>query len=404
MPTQMSREQAAAAVADATAERDSIQTNLLDLDGSFGKRMLAGATLTGESKLRWEAAAADLATLWEMFNAYAAVVDKAAELMAGARRPSDRELAQVTTWLTGASVELSRQKPLGRRGLTETGKSDLTLAAAVQEMKRAFASVADAVTAAESVWNETADGLSEIGTQLAEAKEQLGDISDDEVTGALAAAEEELGQLRGLLNSDPLALWHGGGVDTTRLERLRKQSAAVAARAADVARLRADAQQRIAAAAAAVGAVTAARENAAAARERAEAKIAATGLPAPADAAGLEARLAALDKLKAAGRWARLAAELDTIDAEAAAATQQCREAQRAAEALLGRRDELRGLLGAYQAKAARLGAAENTELSTLYLQAQDLLWTAPCDLDASAAAVTRYQRAIGSLGGGQPR
>ena len=133
MATQMSREQAAAAVAEATAERDSIQANLLDLDGSFGKRMLAGATLTGESKLRWDAAAAGLATLWEIFNAYAAVVDQAAELMAGARRPSDRELAQLTAWLTGASVELNRQQPLGRRGLTETGKSDLTLAAAVQE-------------------------------------------------------------------------------------------------------------------------------------------------------------------------------------------------------------------------------------------------------------------------------
>ena len=400
----MSREQAAAAVAEATAERDSIQANLLDLDGSFGKRMLAGATLTGESKLRWDAAAAGLATLWEIFNAYAAVVDQAAELMAGARRPSDRELAQLTAWLTGASVELNRQQPLGRRGLTETGKSDLTLAAAVQEMKRAFASVADVVAAAESVWNETAEGLGEIGTQLNAAKEQLGDLSDDEVTGALAAAETELGQLRGLLNSDPLALWHGGGVDTTRLERLRKQAAAAAARAADIARLRADAQQRIAVAAAAVAAVRAAREDAASARERAEAKIAAAGLPPPADAAGLEARLAALDKLRAAGRWARLSAELDTIEAEAAAATQRCREAQRAAEALLGRRDELRGLLGAYQAKAARLGAAENTELSTLYSQAQDLLWTAPCDLDASAAAVTRYQRAIGGLGGGQPR
>jgi hypothetical protein len=403
MATQMSRDQAGAAVAEATAERDSIQANLLDLDGSFGKRMLAGATLTGESKQRWEAAAADLATMWEIFNAYAAVVDQAAELTAGTRRVSDRELAQLTTWLIGASVELTRQKPLGRRGLTETGRSDQTLAAAVQEMKRAFDSVADVVAAAESVWNETADGLSEIGTQLVAAKEQLGDLSDDEVTGALAAGEAELGQLRGLLNSDPLALWHGGGVDTTRLERLRKQSAAVAARAADIARLRADAQQRIAVAAAAVAAVRAAREDAASARERAEAKIAAASLPS-ADAAGLEARLAALDKLRAAGRWARLSAELDTIEAEAAAATQRCREAQRAAEALLGRRDELRGLLGAYQAKAARLGAAENTDLSTLYSQAQDLLWTAPCDLDASAAAVTRYQRAIGGLGGGQPR
>src|SRR5499427_7890402 len=170
----VTREQAAAAVAEATAERDSIQANLLDLDGSFGKRMLAGATLTGESKLRWDAAAADLASLWEIFNAYAAVVDQATELMAGARRPSDRELAQLTTWLTGASVELTRQKPLGRRSLTETGRSELTLAAAVQEMKRAFAGVADVVAAAETVWNETADGLGEVSTQLAAAKEQLG--------------------------------------------------------------------------------------------------------------------------------------------------------------------------------------------------------------------------------------
>ena len=405
MATEMSREQAAAAVAEATAERDSIQANLLDLDGSFGKRMLAGAALTGESKRRWDAAAADLATLWEVFNAYAAVVDKASELVAGTRRLSDRELAQLTTLLTGTSVELTRQKPLGRRDLTETGRSDLALAAAVQEMKRAFASVADVVAAAESVWNETADALSEIGTQLTAAREQVGDLSDDELASALAAAEGERASLREVLNSDPLALWHGGGVDPTRLERLRKQSAVVAARAADIARLRADAERRIAAAAAAVAAVTAAREDAAAARERAEAKIAAAGgLPPPAGGAGLEARLAALGTLRAAGRWARLAAELDTIEAEAATAAQRCRETQRAAEALLARRDELRGLLGAYQAKAARLGAAENTELSTLYLQAQDLLWTAPCDLDASAAAVMGYQRAIGGLGGGQPR
>ena len=56
MATVMTREQAAAAVTAATAERDGIQANLLDLDGSFGKRMLAGTALTGESKQRWEAA------------------------------------------------------------------------------------------------------------------------------------------------------------------------------------------------------------------------------------------------------------------------------------------------------------------------------------------------------------
>ena len=40
MTLAMAREQAAAAVAGAAAEHDDIQANLLDLDGSFGKRML----------------------------------------------------------------------------------------------------------------------------------------------------------------------------------------------------------------------------------------------------------------------------------------------------------------------------------------------------------------------------
>jgi hypothetical protein len=401
MATVMTREQAAAAVAAATAERDSIQGNLLELDGSFGKQMLAGAALAGESKRRWEAVTAGLAALWETFTAYAAVVDKAAGLLAGARRSSERELAQITTLLTGASVEVTRSVPLTRRDLTETGRSRLTLAAAVREMRRAFAGVSDVVAAAESVWNETADGLSEIGAELDAAKKQLGDTGDDEAADALAAAGDELGRLRDLLNADPLALWQGGSVDTARLGRLRQQATAAAARAAEIGRVRADAQRRIGAAAAAVSAAAAAFADAVAARDRAAARIAAAELPPPPiETAGLDVRLAALDKLKAAGRWARLAAELDTIEAEAAAAGQRYGDAQRAAAALLGRRDELRGLLGAYQIKAARLGAAEDSELTRLYDEAHELLWTAPCYLAAAAAAVTRYQQAILALSG----
>jgi hypothetical protein len=400
MATVMTREQAAAAAAAATTERDGIQANLLLLDGSFGKRMLAGAALTGESKQRWEAAAADLAALWETFTTYAAVVDQAAGLLGGPRRSSDRELAQITTLLTGASVEVTRSVPLARRDLTETGRSRLTLTAAVQEMRRAFARVSDVVAAAESVWNETADGLSEIGAELDAAKKQLGDTGDEAAT-ALAAAGDELGRLRDLLNADPLALWQGGSVDTARLGRLRKHAAAAAARAAEIARVRADAQRRIAAAAAAVSAASAAFAEAVAARDRAAARIAADELPPPpAEAVGLDVRLAALDKLKAAGRWGRLAEELDTIEAEAAAAGQRCRDTQQAAAALLDRRNELRGLLDAYQIKAARLGAAEDSELSRLYDQAHELLWTAPCDLAAAAAAVTRYQQATLALSG----
>src|SRR5262249_56087725 len=103
--------QAAAAVAAAVAERDTIQANLLELDNSFGKRLLAGAALTGESRKRWDAVAADLTTLWQTFDAYSAVVDRAAELLAGLRRSATRELAEISSLLSGTSVKLTPPPP-----------------------------------------------------------------------------------------------------------------------------------------------------------------------------------------------------------------------------------------------------------------------------------------------------
>ena len=147
MTAPLGREQAAAAAAAAVAERDTIQANLLELDNSFGKRLLAGATLTGETKKRWDVVAADLTTLWQTFDAYSAVVDKAAELMGRLRRSAERELAEISSLLNGASVQLSRPSPaLARGDLTGTGNTQVTLAAAVTDMRRAFAAATPAST------------------------------------------------------------------------------------------------------------------------------------------------------------------------------------------------------------------------------------------------------------------
>ena len=97
----------------------------------------------------------------------------------------------------------------------------------------------------------------------------------------------------------------------------------------------------------------------------------------------------------AGGRWTRLGAELDLLDGELAAATARFHEAERAVVAVLDKREELRGLLGAYKAKAARLGAAEDPGLAENYDRARDLLWTAPCNLAEAEAAVAGYQQAV---------
>jgi chromosome segregation ATPase len=400
MAAVLTREQAAAAVAAAVAERDTIQANLLDLDGSFGKRLLAGAKLTGETRRRWDAVTAAMTTLWETFSAYSAVVDRAAEVIAGGKLNAAK-LTELDTLLNGASVRLARASSAVARGdLTGKAETELTPAAAVREMRSAFADVADVVAVAENVWNAIADQLQQVAADLAAARQRTDGLAESVLADGLGQAEAELGQLRDLLNSDPLALWHGGQVDTTRLDRLRQRAAVAVSKADELATLRDHADQRISAVAMTVSAAREAWQDAMAARERAASRIAAAALPQPPEVRGLADRLAELDALKAAGRWPRLASELDLLEGQAEALANGCRDAERQASGLMDRRDELRGLLDAYQARAAKLGGAEDSELDARYDRARDLLWTAPCDLSAAADAVTGYQQAVLALSG----
>ena len=67
---------------------------------------------------------------------------------------------------------------------------------------------------------------------------------------------------------------------------------------------------------------------------------------------------------------ARLGSELDLLAKQAGTAAKRCRDAEQATNGLLDQRDELRGRLEAYRAKAARLGAAEHLDLDQGYQQA----------------------------------
>jgi hypothetical protein len=402
----LTRERAPAVVRAAVAERDAIQANLLELDGSFGKRLLEGATLSGETERRWEVTVASLASLWLVYSAYSAVIDRAAEAVGGHLGP--RELASITNLLTGRSIQLAAgPAPLAGRDVADSGREELTVVAAVTRMRRAFGQITEVVSAAEQVWNEMTGKLDAVAAELARVEPLTASLTDEALTGNLAAAQAKLARLRGTLSSDPLSLWQGGSgpasgtVDTSAVDRLQDRVAAAVTRVDELVRLRDDAKERIAETRAAAAAARTAREDAAAAWQRAATKIAAAALPAqPPDLAHLTIRLADLDTLLTAGRWTRLASELDQIDRDIAVATQLFHDTERTAAAVLSTRDELRGLLRAYQAKAARLGAAEDPGLTERYDRARGLLWTAPCDLAAAADAVTGYQQAVLALGG----
>lgn len=398
----LTKDRAPAVVQAAVAERDAIQANLLELDGSFGKRLLEGATLSGETKRRWEASAASLANLWEIYSAYSAVIDRAADVVSG--HLGTRELAAITNLLTGPSIQLAAgPAPLAGRDLADSGREELTVVAAVTRMRRAFGPITEVVSAAEQVVNEMTGRLDSLAAELNRVTPLAASLADEALTGNLTAAESKLSRLRATLSSDPLSLWQGGPapVDTSGADRLQERVTAAVTRVDELVRLRDDARQRITEVTTAAAAARAAYEDATAAWQRASAKISAEALPPPPPGvAELTARLADLDSLLAAGRWTRLAAELDEVEHELATASGNLRATERTVVDVLNRRDELRGLLGAYQAKAARLGAAEDPGLTERYNHARGLLWTAPCDLAAAADAVTGYQQAVLALGG----
>jgi hypothetical protein len=402
----LTKERAPAVVQAAAAERDAIQANLLELDGSFGKRLLEGAPLTGQTKRRWDLTAATLATLWQVYEAYSAVIDQAAEAVRGHLGP--RELAWITTLLTGSSIQLSAgPAPLAGRDLADSGRENLTVVEAVTRMRRSFSQITEVVSAAEQVWNEMTSRLDAVGSELGRVMPLAASLADEALNGNLSAAQGKLARLRETLSTDPLSLWLGGSdpntgpVDTSGADRLTERIAATVTRIDELARLRDDAQQRIAEVTKAATAARAAYEDATAAWQRAAAKIAAGALPAqPAGFTDPSTRIADLDALLAAGRLTRLSSELDQLDRDLAGLTTGLRDTERAVAGVLSQRAELRGLLGAYQAKAARLGAAEDPGLTERYDRARGLLWTAPCDLAAAGAAVTSYQQAVLALGG----
>jgi len=378
--------------AEVLAEREAIQANLLELDGSFVKQMLEGAALTGQTRLRWAAAAASLAALWETYLAYSAVVDRIAALGAGGHRPSKREQAELTGLLTGGCVQLP-DAPAGpaRRDLVSAGRPPVTLMTAVAAMRRSFAEVTDVTSAVETVWAAVGPPLDAAAAELASSRALAAGLGP-ETEAALRDAEADLDAARAASNGDPLALIADGRVDTSAADRLQARAAELGARIAELSRLRSQARARIDALAAAAGAARADREDALAAWQRAAALVA-MAPPRPPDVA--DPRSAGLAALAAGAQWSRLQAELDRCEAELAASAAQTQEVRRLAAAALARRDELRGLLGAYKAKAARLGASEDVAVSGRYDQARDLLWSAPCDLDAAQAAVSGYQQAI---------
>ncbi|WP_165956114.1 S1 family peptidase [Streptomyces hainanensis] len=95
--------------------------------------------------------------------------------------------------------------------------------------------------------------------------------------------------------------------------------------------------------------------------------------------------------------------ELDDYERLPRSAASRLEAALTRLDALVVRRNELRGRLGAAQARARAANGEEDLQLARLYAAAHDLLWRAPCDVAAAETAVLRYLAAVTDRGDEPP-
>jgi hypothetical protein len=278
--------------------------------------------------------------------------------------------------------------PLAQRGLLGTGQVSTTCSAAelLSAMEAAFSTAATVVTQAGDVWQRLLPAAADTAAELDNVRRLTREAGGSAAT--LDEADRRLGAFTSTLAADPL------GADASALNGVRDLIARADAERTSAAELRQALERRLAEAHTLATDIAAARRAADGARDNAEGRFEEREIATVRDAA-LRPDLAGLDALAAAGQWALISPRLSdwTRRAREHLAALQTATAHNAT--LLNSRNEMRGRLDAYRAKALSRGLGEDPTLTPLAEKARDLLYTAPCDLGAARHAVDAYQEAL---------
>jgi hypothetical protein len=366
----------------------AIAANLVDLDDNPARKDLDRTRLTGRTAAAWADATDALTQLWDGYRMLTELIARARALR-DQRRFTDTEKAAYVHQVLGKSITLSvTTVPLAQRGLLGAGQVSTTCSPAelLAAMEAAFATAVAVATRAGDVWQRLLPAAADAAAALdnVRALTRQGGGS----TATLDEADRRLGQFTAALASDPL------GVDQDVLAGVRSLIDRADAERTSAAELREVLAQRLADAHALAGELAVDRKAAEAARAAADGRFPDQSIR---TVPGVDLRpdLAAIDALAAAGQWALISPRLADWNRRAREQQTALRAAAAGNAGMLSTRNELRGRLDAYQAKALRRGLGEDGTLTTLAETARAALYAAPCDLDAARRAVDAYQEAL---------
>lgn len=391
-PAPMSRDEIDFAIVGLVAAHERIAAAMYALDAHPGLVVLRGDDLRGKTRRIATETIARVDILWSQFAALGSVLDRVKAVRGQRSRPGEDELYELTVLLRGPVLPLAPDGMVVEDPLAGAPPNWVTAMGLAQGLERAGAEIAETLDGVQSAYEALVDQFEPLTKALDRARsaaEMLGyaTTGSDVERLEVRLAEATFDAMCDLLDTagPPSAL-------AADLE-------ALAARLADLARLRDAYPDRMRRLRAALDEVAAAEAETGRAYTVANEKIANPGLPPAPDAvAALRAHLAQLDQLQRERRWSRLADELSIVERSVAEARERAAYLHEAADGLLRRRSELRGRLDAYRARAGRMGLAEHAELAARHRAAQSLLYTSPCDLPAATRAVVAYQRYLNEL------
>ncbi|MEU4428023.1 hypothetical protein AB0F81_45995 [Actinoplanes sp. NPDC024001] len=362
----------------------AMAANLVELDENPDRKELSAATLTGRTATEWASASDALGRLWQGHRQLGEVIARA-QALRNQRRLSDTDRAAFAQLVLGSSITLSTSTvPLAQRGLLGAGQISTTCSPAelLAAMEAAFSTAVDVVTRAGDGWRRLLPAAADAAAALTQARHAgAGGALLDE-------ADRLLGSFTGSLTSDPL------GADPAVLNRVRELVDRADAERTSATELRAWIEQRLRDARTLAAEIDTARQAAEAARQAAAGRFPEHRI---ASVRGTDTRadLVAVEALAAAGQWALVSPRLAAWSRQARERLAALRESAARNTGLLAERNELRGRLEAYRAKALRRGLAEDPALTPLAETARAALYEAPCDVDAARAAVNAYQNAL---------
>ena len=370
--------------------------NLFELDQSPSVALLDAGRLVGDSARRWDEAKRLLAELFESFTRLSAVIDAAVALRGSRPTLSASRRDDLAHLILGPSVELpERVVPLAERDLVAGSRTlqRCTADELLASMAQSFDIVREVVVHAAEAW----DGG---GPRVQRDRERLlaievATVELEPPLAGLGSMKRQLDELDSALISDPLAF----GV--AELDALEQRLTALEAEVESAHETQAEFDGDVAAAVASLAELTEAVESARRSQAHVSERVLTSTAVPPVELDALGAELEHITALARAGAWRPVSADLprwrERVERERRAVDAVSAEHQR----LLAERQQLRGRLDAYTAKAGRLGHVEDPGLEELQRQATDLLFSAPVDLAVAADAVRQYQAALSALAEG---